>query len=84
MALSDFEQKKLAADVNKTKMAAGRSEERERAMLEYLAVIAEAVSDPDMSKSLRERVEQTNAAVGRIEKVYQEALKADEEDGTDG
>ena len=79
MALSDFEQKKLAEDVNKTKMAAGRSEERERAMLEYLAVIAEAVSDPALSKGLRERVEQTNAAVGRIEKAYQEALKADEE-----
>lgn len=79
MALSDFEQKKLAEDVNKTKMAMGRSEERERAMLEYLAVIAEAVSDPSLSKSLRERVEQTNAAVGRIEKAYQEALKAEKE-----
>ena len=80
MALSDYEQKKLASDVNKTKMAAGRSEERERAMLEYLAVIAEAVSDPDLSKSLRERVEQTNYAVGRIEKAYQEALKAEAEE----
>lgn len=83
MALSDYQQKKLAEDVNKTKMATGRSEERERAMLEYLAVIAEAVSDPDLSKSLRERVEQTNAAVGRIEKAYQAALKADEEEATD-
>ena len=80
MALSDYQQKKLAADVNKTKMATGRSEKRERAMLEYLSVIAEAVSDPKLSKSLRERVEQTNAAVGRIEKAYQEALKAEAED----
>lgn len=80
MALSDFEQKKLAKDVNKTKMATGRSEERERAMLEYLAVIAEAVSDPALSKDLRERVEQTNAAVGRIEKAYQAALKENTND----
>lgn len=79
MALSDFEQKKLAEDVNKTKMAMGRSEDRERAMLEYLAVIAEAVSDPELSKSLRERVEQTNAAVGRIEKAYQDAIAAEKE-----
>ena len=80
MALSDFEQKKLAEDVNKTKMATGRSEKRERAMLEYLSVIAEAVSDPALSKSLRERVEQTNYAVGRIEKAYQAALKAEAEE----
>ena len=79
MALTDKEQRSLLADSRKLKTATERNERRAEEMLEYLSIIASAVTDSEKRGTLRHRVEQTNAAVGRIEKAYQEALKAEKE-----
>ena len=73
MALTDKEQRSLLADSRKLKTATERNERRAEEMLEYLSIIASAVTDSEKRGTLRHRVEQTNAAVGRAEKARQEA-----------
>lgn len=70
----------IASDVRKTKAAMGRTEPRvtdlvtaSQATLDVLAVVQTEVHDPDSKKTLRERTEQTNHAVGRAEKARLEA-----------
>ena len=76
MALTDKEQKSLLTDNRKIKTATERNERRMEEMLDYLAIIATAVTDAESPGTLRKRVEQTNAAVGRAEKARQaEAAK---------
>lgn len=80
MALTDKEQKSLLTDNRKLKTATERNERRMEEMLEYLAIIATAVTDTETPGTLRKRVEQTNAAVGRAEKARQaEAAKEEAE-----
>ena len=80
MALTDKEQKSLLTDNRKIKTATERNERRMEEMLDYLAIIATAVTDAESPGTLRKGVEQTNAAVGRAEKARQaEAAKEEEE-----
>lgn len=72
MALTDKEQQSLLDDNRKLKTATTRNERRMEEMLDYLAIIATAVTDTEAPGTLRKRVEQTNAAVGRAEKARQE------------
>ena len=72
----------LRQDVIKTKAAMGRTEPRVKdliagmeAALDVLAVVQTEVHDPTSKKTLRERTEQTNHAVGRAEKARLEAEK---------
>lgn len=81
MALTNKQQTTLVSDMIKTKKAVGRSEIRERAMVDLLTIIAEAVTDPE--SRLRSDVNKTKKAVGRLEKAYQEAVAAEAEDNTD-
>lgn len=81
MALTNQQQETLAEDMVKVKIEVGKSAHREKAMLEHLSVIAEAVTDSEFTKNLRERVEQTNAAMGRMEKAWLEAEAAEAVEG---
>lgn len=84
MALTDKEQQSLLDDNRKLKTATERNERRMEEMLEYLAIIATAVTDLETPGTLRKRVEQTNAAVGRAEKARQaEAAKEAEEEASE-
>lgn len=72
--------KDIASDILKTKAATGRNEARAKdlisameAALDVLAVVQTEVHDPTSKKTLRERTEQTNHAVGRAEKARLEA-----------
>ena len=80
MALTDKEQRSLLADNRKLKTATERNERRSEEMLEYLSIIASAVTDSEKRGTLRHRVEQTNAAVGRAEKARQEAAAEETEE----
>lgn len=80
MALTDKEQRSLLADSRKLKTATERNERRAEEMLEYLSIIASAVTDSEKRGTLRHRVEQTNAAVGRAEKARQEAAAEETEE----
>ena len=72
--------KDIASDALKTKAEVGRSAGRERDLIETGQVLLDATSlivsevhDSDSKKTLRERMEQTNHAVGRAEKARLEA-----------
>lgn len=82
MALTDKQQQSLLDDNRKIKTAIERNERRSEEMLEYLSIIASAVTETEKKGTLRHRVEQTNAAVGRAEKARQEAA-AKEQESTD-
>ena len=78
-----------AKDVQKIKAEVGRSAGRERDLIEVGKVLVDATSliasevhDSDSKKSLRERMEQTNAAVGRAEKARIAAEKEAEKENT--
>ena len=79
MYLNEKEQRSLLSDNRKIKTATTRNERRLEEMLEYLSIIASAVTDTEKKGTLRHRVEQTNAAVGRAEKARQEAEAAEKE-----
>ena len=79
MALTDKQQQSLLDDNRKIKTAIERNERRSEEMLEYLSIIASAVTETEKKGTLRHRVEQTNAAVGRAEKARQEAAAAEQE-----
>ena len=79
MALTDKQQKSLLDDNRKIKTAIERNERRSEEMLEYLSIIASAVTETEKKGTLRHRVEQTNAAVGRAEKARQEAAAKEQE-----
>ena len=83
MALNDKEQKSLLTDNRKIKTAIERNERRSEEMLEYLSIIASAVTDSESKGTLRHRVEQTNAAVGRAEKARKEQVAAEKESTDD-
>ena len=80
MALTDKEQRSLLTDSRKLKTATERNERRAEEMLEYLSIIASAVTDSEKRGTLLHRVEQTNAAVGRAEKARQEAAAEETEE----
>ena len=75
----------IAEDAQKAKAEVGRSAGRERDLIEVGQVLVDAtglivseVHDSDSKKSLRERMEQTNAAVGRAEKARIAAEKKEQ------
>ena len=80
MYLNEKEQRSLLSDNRKIKTATTRNERRLEEMLEYLSIIASAVTETEKKGTLRHRVEQTNAAVGRAEKARQEAAAKEQED----
>lgn len=76
----------IHSDVQKSKAALGRTEPRlrdlitaARTMLETLAVVQTEVHDPESKRTLRERTEQTNEAVGRAEQARRHAEKEESE-----
>ena len=78
--------KVAADDARKAKVAVGRIETRTKDLIATSQDLMEATSqiiaevhDPEASKTLRTRMEQTNAAVGRAEKARLEAEKNDGE-----
>ena len=79
MYLNEKEQRSLLSDNRKIKTATTRNERRLEEMLEYLSIIASAVTDTEKKGTLRHRVEQTNAAVGRAEKARKEQEAAEQE-----
>ena len=82
MYLNEKEQRSLLSDNRKMKTATTRNERRLEEMLEYLSIIASAVTDTEKKGTLRHRVEQTNAAVGRAEKARKEQ-ETKEQESTD-
>lgn len=67
--------RQTADDARKAKVAVGRIETRSKdliatseALMDATGLIISEVHDPEASKTLRTRMEQTNAAVGRAEK----------------
>ena len=80
---------RLRADVEKIKAEVGRSAGRERDLIEVGQVLVDAtglivgeVHDPESKRTLRERMEQTNAAVGRAEKARLAAERETEKETT--